>query len=143
MIEKNEYIFEICIENCIEKCNLGRTLVRNCVTVRRNSSVYNHFNKWSVTKSGIFPNIALSVTFFYLNKYRLLWIFNPKWGIWNPSTSNADVMWASFLFLHFLNIFWIFLWSILKIKPNHSNPLEKPRRKTPHINIYKNVGTEL
>ena len=34
--------------------NLGRTLGRNCVTVRRNRSVYNHFNKWSVTKDSIF-----------------------------------------------------------------------------------------
>ena len=51
-----------------------------------NCSVYNHFNKWSVTNPGIFPHIALEWHIFYLNKYDLLWIFDPKWGIWSSST---------------------------------------------------------
>ena len=99
----------------------------------------NHFNKRSVTNSGIFPHIAIEWHIFYLNKCRLLWIFAPKWGISNFSTRNvaeSSILWAS---LQILNIFWIVFSHPFKILLNYSNSREKTMKfDAPHLvsNIY-------
>ena len=77
---------------------------------------YNHFTKWSVTNSGIFSHILhLSGTFF-ISINTMLWIFDPKWGIWNSTTSNAGAnnqfCGPAFIFLTFS---WIFFEIFLKI----------------------------
>ena len=68
------------------------TFVRSLAMIICNCSVYNHFNKWSVTKSGIFPHIPLNGTFFCLNKIVCCgYLFQSGVLIYNFSTSNADV----------------------------------------------------
>ena len=38
----------------------------------------------------LYCNWVVYVLYFYLYQHLQLWIFDPKWGIWNFSTSNAS-----------------------------------------------------
>ena len=87
--------------------------------VRRNCSVYNHFNKWSVTKSGFFfpkwsifffrinfPSSHLSVCCGYLIESGAFEIFLPVMLM-----QIADFVGQPY-FLKIFGIFWNIIWNI-------------------------------